>query len=109
MYGVRLTAVHARGDTSRPSARRMLTKGTYVLRLQASTTYLPRKSGKMGSKWMVVGTGMAQHPAGASFGDAESLLHVVDTPAGDGQGLEVSPCGLLQYLVVEGQVGYRSP
>ena len=54
-------------------------------------------------------TRMAQHPAGASFGDAESLLHVVDTPAGDGQGLEVSPCGLLQYLVVEGQVGYRSP
>ena len=48
MYVVRLVAVHARGDTSRPSARRMLTKGTYVLRLQASTIYLPRKSGKVG-------------------------------------------------------------
>ena len=32
MYVVRLVPVHARGETSRPSALRMLTKGTYVLR-----------------------------------------------------------------------------
>ena len=56
MYVVRLVPVHARGETSRPSALRMLTKGTYVLRLQASTTYLPRKSGKVGPEWTVGST-----------------------------------------------------
>ena len=47
MYVARLVPVHARGESSRPSARRMLTKGTYVLRRQACTTYLPRKSEKV--------------------------------------------------------------
>ena len=50
MYVVRLVPVHARGETSRPSARRMLTKGTYVLRLQASATYHPRESEKVGRR-----------------------------------------------------------
>ena len=48
MYVVRLVPVHVRGETSRPSARRMLTKGTYVLRRQASATYHPRESEKVG-------------------------------------------------------------
>ena len=48
MYVVRLVLVHARGETSRPSAHRMLTKDTYALRRQASTTYRTRKSEKVG-------------------------------------------------------------
>ena len=44
MYVVRLVPVHAWGETSRPSARRMLTKGTLRTTSAVQYPYRPRKS-----------------------------------------------------------------